>query len=70
MPQLTRLSRDQEARLERLIIHTGLERSVLIEKLVANGLSMLEATHFDEEDARSSGGRTIDQLLRESGLGA
>lgn len=70
MPQLTRLSRDQEARLERLIIHTGLERSVLIEQLVANGLNMLEAGYFGDDEDLSSGGRTIDQLLRESGLGA
>lgn len=70
MPQLTRLSRDQEARLERLIIHTGLERSVLIEQLVANGLNMLEAEYFGDDEDLSSGGRTIDQLLRESGLGA
>lgn len=70
MPQLTRLSRDQEARLERLIIRTGLERNELIEMLVANGLRLLEAEHFGEDDTLSTDGRTIDQLLRESGLGA
>ncbi|MGO2132779.1 hypothetical protein [Halomonas halocynthiae] len=69
MPKLTRLSRSQEMRLERLIAHTGLERSVLIEQLVANGLSQLETEHFGD-DMMLSGGRTIDQLLRESGLGA
>lgn len=70
MPQLTRLSRDQEARLERLIIRTGLERSALIEMLVANGLRLLEAEYFGEDDSLATDGRTIDQLLRESGLGA
>lgn len=70
MPQLTRLSRDQESRLERLMIQTGLERHVLIEQLVSAGLAALEADYFIEDTSLSSSDRPIDQLLRESGLGA
>lgn len=70
MPQLSRLSREQEFRLERLIAHTGVERSVLVERLVCAGLAALEADCFIEDDSMLSDGRPIDQLLRESGLGA
>lgn len=69
MPQLTRLSREQDVQLVRLMAQTGLERRILIDRLVSSGLAVLEAGYFIEDTSLSSNDRPIDQLLRESGLG-
>ncbi|MEQ6917397.1 hypothetical protein [Halomonas aquatica] len=69
MPHLLRFSREIESRLERASKHTGITKAELIERLVQDGLTDLEAQLL-LEDAASRTERSIDQLLRESGLGA
>lgn len=69
MPHLLRFSRDLEARLERASHHTGITKAELIERLVQDGLADLE-TQLLIEGATPRVERSIDQLLRESGLGA
>ncbi|MFP4138418.1 MAG: ribbon-helix-helix protein, CopG family [Halomonas sp.] len=69
MPHILRLSRDLEARLERLAQSTGQSRSVLIERCLEGGVSALEAELLMEGPSASRAGASIDQLLRESGLG-
>lgn len=69
MPHLLRFPRDLEARLERASQHTGIAKAELIERLVQDGLADLEAQLLIE-GAAPRVERSIDQLLRESGLGA
>ena len=73
MPHLLRLPHDIEARLERLCQQTGMSKSELIERCVAAGLADFESQlHIEGADKRPSAGDTpsLDQVLRESGLGA
>lgn len=70
MPHLLRLPRDLESRLEQLSQQTGLSKAVLIEQCLAEGLAGLEGQLLLEGADQPRVERTIDQLLRESGLGA
>ncbi|RTR04952.1 ribbon-helix-helix protein, CopG family [Halomonas nitroreducens] len=70
MPHLLRLTRDQEIRLDRLAERCGLSRTELLERLVAEGLAALETELMVEGAGLRRAERSIDQLLRESGLGA
>ncbi|PXX95294.1 hypothetical protein [Halomonas sp. LBP4] len=70
MPHLLRFSRDLEARLERLSRQTGLSKAALIERCVNDGVAALEAQLLLETAGAARAERSIDQLLRESGLGA
>ncbi|MBB3330894.1 putative DNA-binding protein [Halomonas campaniensis] len=70
MPHLLRLPRDLEERLEGLCRQTGLGKAELIERCLAEGLTGLEAQLLLEGAHPPRVERTIDQLLRESGLGA
>ncbi|MBB3140845.1 ribbon-helix-helix protein, CopG family [Halomonas organivorans] len=70
MPHLLRLTRDQEMRLDRLAERCNLSRSELLERLVAEGLASLETELMIEGAGLRRAERSIDQLLRESGLGA
>jgi len=65
-----RFPRDLEARLERASQHTGIAKAELIERLVQDSLTQLETQLLLEECASPRVERNIDQLLRESGLGA
>ncbi|SEK20634.1 hypothetical protein [Halomonas daqiaonensis] len=69
MPHLLKFPRDLEARLERASHHTGITKAELIERLVQAGLADLETQLFLEDAAAPRVDRSIDQLLRESGLG-
>lgn len=70
MPHLLRFPRDTEGRLERLSRQTGLSKTVLIERCLDDGLNGLESQLLLETPALNRVERPIDQLLRESGLGA
>ncbi|MEQ5821452.1 hypothetical protein [Halomonas sp. SCS19] len=70
MPHLLRFSRDLEARLDFLAEKTGLSKAALIERLVNEGAEVLEAELAHEGAGSQRAERSIDQLLRESGLGA
>jgi hypothetical protein len=70
MPHLLRLTRDTEARLERLCLRTGLRRTQLIERCLGDGMTGLEQQLLLEIPDIVRAERTIDQRLRESGLGA
>ncbi|XKE47304.1 ribbon-helix-helix protein, CopG family [Halomonas organivorans] len=70
MPHLLRLTREQDLRLERLAERCGMSRGELLERLVAQGLADLETELMLEGAGRPRAERSIDQLLRESGLGA
>ena len=72
MPHLLRFSRDIETRLERLAQQTGVSKTELIERCVTRALVELEAPLLREERPRRapSEAPTLDQILRESGLGA
>ena len=70
MPHLLRFPRDLEARLERASHQTGITKAELIERLVQDGLTDLETQLLLEDTSRPRVERSIDQLLRESGLGA
>lgn len=73
MPHLLRFSRDIEFRLERLAQRTGKSKGELIESCLAMGMHDLEAQFLLEEAVNSplaSKRPALDQLLRESGLGA
>ncbi|MDI5934438.1 hypothetical protein [Halomonas kalidii] len=70
MPHLLRFSRDLEARLERLSQQTGLSKAELIERCVSDGAASLETQLLLESAGTARPERSIDQLLRESGLGA
>ncbi|ATJ82738.1 ribbon-helix-helix protein, CopG family [Halomonas beimenensis] len=70
MPHLLRLTREQEIRLERLAERCGMSKGELLERLVAQGLADLETELMLEGAGVARAERSIDQLLRESGLGA
>ncbi|MGM0782956.1 MAG: hypothetical protein ACQEUM_02460 [Pseudomonadota bacterium] len=72
MPHLLRFSRELETRLERLSHRTGLSKAELIERCVTMGLAELEAPLLLEgaSQPRLPDAPTLDQVLRESGLGA
>jgi predicted DNA-binding protein len=70
MPYLMRFSRDLESRLDRASQQTGIAKADLIKRLVRSGLSDVETQLLLEEVALPLAYRTIDQRLRESGLGA
>ena len=70
MPHLLRFSRDLEARLDFLAEKTGLSKAALIERLVSEGAEVLEAELAHAGAGSQRAERSIDQLLRESGLGA
>ena len=73
MPHLLRLPRETETRLEHLCRQTGLSKTELIERCIGIGMDDLE-TQLHMESAARQPARTsetsLDQLLRESGLGA
>lgn len=73
MPHLLRFSRDIETRLERLAQRTGKSKSELIERCLAVGMHELESQLLLEEAVSTPlplAKPSLDQLLRESGLGA
>ncbi len=73
MPHLMRLTRETEARLEHLCRHTGLSKTELIDRCVGIGMDDLEAQLYMESATRQparTSETSLDQLLRESGLGA
>ncbi|PMR77471.1 hypothetical protein [Billgrantia endophytica] len=73
MPHLLRFSRDIDSRLEYLCQQTGMGKSELIERCVDVGLADFEAQLLMEGAGRrpAQGVKpSLDQLLRESGLGA
>ncbi|MBW6393374.1 MAG: hypothetical protein LPK08_05695 [Halomonas sp.] len=73
MPHLLRFSRDIESRLERLAQRTGKSKGELIERCLAVGMHDLESQLLLEEAVSAPltiDGPALDQLLRESGLGA
>ncbi|WP_104203440.1 ribbon-helix-helix domain-containing protein [Billgrantia saliphila] len=73
MPHLLRFSRDIETRLQRLAQRTGIPKSELIERCLAVGMSDLETQLLLEDASHASfvvEPPALDQLLRESGLGA
>lgn len=72
MPHLLWFSRDTQSRLERLARSTGKSKKELIEGCLAMGMSELESRLLLEESVNPPPrvDIPIDQLLRESGLGA
>ncbi|MBZ0332004.1 hypothetical protein KZO25_16935 [Halomonas sp. ANAO-440] len=73
MPHLLRFPRETESRLEQLCLQTGLSKAELIERCLGIGMDDLEAQLHMETASREPAGaseRSLDQLLRESGLGA
>ncbi|MBN8411338.1 MULTISPECIES: ribbon-helix-helix protein, CopG family [Halomonas] len=70
MPHLLRFSRELEARLDLLAERTGMTKAALIERLVSEGAEVLEAELAQHGAGSERAERSIDQLLRESGLGA
>ncbi len=70
MPHFLRFSQGLETRLERLAERTGLSKAELIERLISEGVDELETDlMFEDAPRRSHSELSIDQLLRESGLG-
>jgi predicted DNA-binding protein len=69
MPHLLRFSRDLEARLDALAEASGLGKAELITRCVEGGILALEHQLLPESAAPLAE-RSIDQVLRESGLGA
>lgn len=70
MPHLLRLPRELDERLERLAQASGLNKTLLIERCLEDGVATLEAELLLEGSQASRAATSIDQLLRESGLGA
>jgi len=70
MPHLLRFSRDLEARLDALAEASGLGKAELITRCVEGGILALEHQLLAESGAAPLAERSIDQVLRESGLGA
>lgn len=70
MPHLLRFPRDLEVRLDRLSELTGLGKAELIERCVREAADRLETQLLIETAPPRGTERSIDQLLRESGLGA
>lgn len=69
MPHLLRFPRDLEARLEVLAEATGLGKAELITRCVEAGIHALELQLLPDGGTPLAE-RSIDQVLRESGLGA
>ncbi|MFM9268997.1 hypothetical protein ACJ7V3_01870 [Halomonas elongata] len=70
MPHFLRFSPGLETRLERLAERTGLSKAELIDRLVSDGVDALETELMFEDAPRYPRAElSIDQLLRESGLG-
>nr|WP_298249081.1 CopG family transcriptional regulator [uncultured Halomonas sp.] len=67
---LLRFSRELDRRLESLAQATGLSRSEVIECCLEGGVADLEAELMMEGAGPARARTSIDQLLRESGLGA
>lgn len=70
MPHLLRLPRELDERLEHLVQTTGLSKTLLIERCLESGVASLEAELLLEGSHSTRAATSIDQLLRESGLGA
>ncbi|MGJ7456182.1 hypothetical protein ACR80S_11080 [Halomonas sp. MA07-2] len=70
MPHLLRFSRDLEARFDVLAEATGLGKTELITRCVEVGVQALEHQLLVERGGAPLAERSIDQVLRESGLGA
>jgi hypothetical protein len=70
LPRLLRLTHDQSRRLERLAERCDMSRHELIERLMSEGLAHLEHQRMLEDPGRPRAESSIDQRLRESGLGA
>ncbi|MBE0490046.1 MAG: hypothetical protein IBX53_13315 [Halomonas sp.] len=70
MPHLLRFPRDLEARLDVLAGATGLGKAELITRCVEVGVQALEHQRPAEGGGARLAERSIDQVLRESGLGA
>lgn len=70
MPHLLRLPRELDERLARLAKTSGLSKALLIERCLEAGVAALEAELLLEGGQASRASTSIDQLLRESGLGA
>ncbi|MBF7051784.1 ribbon-helix-helix protein, CopG family [Halomonas sp. KAO] len=67
---LLRFSRELDRRLDALAQTTGLSKAELIERCLEGGVAALEAELMVEGAEAARAGTSIDQLLRESGLGA
>ncbi|MDR5902033.1 hypothetical protein [Halomonas icarae] len=67
---LLRFSRELDRRLDALVQTSGLNKAELIERCLESGVAALEAELMMEGAEAARGGTSIDQLLRESGLGA
>ena len=73
MLHLLRFPRDIESRLEQLAQSTGRSKGELIERCLASGMHELEVQLLLEEAVSAPvvvDTPSLDQLLRESGLGA
>lgn len=71
MPHLLRFSRETESRLDKLCQQTGMSKAELIERCLDTGMDDLEAQLYMEGASKRPVTKTsLDQLLRESGLGA
>ncbi|RDB43035.1 hypothetical protein DU490_10205 [Halomonas sp. DQ26W] len=73
MPHLLRFSRETESRLDHLCRQTGVSKAELIGRCLGIGMDDLETQlHMEGADNRParSSETSLDQLLRESGLGA
>lgn len=70
MPHLLRFPRELEARLDVIAEATGLGKTELITRCVESGILALEQQLLPESGVTPQTERSIDQILRESGLGA
>lgn len=71
MPHLLRFSRETESRLDHICQQTGLSKAELIERCLGIGMDDLESQlHMEGAGKRPSTETSLDQVLRESGLGA
>lgn len=71
MPHLLRFSRETESRLDKLCQQTGMSKAELIERCLDTGMDDLETQlHMEGASKRPVTKTSLDQLLRESGLGA
>ncbi|WP_046078621.1 hypothetical protein [Halomonas sp. HG01] len=68
-PHLLHLTRDQSLRLEHLAERCDLPVNELLNRLVGEGIANLESELMVEGAGLRKAERSIDQLLRESGLG-
>ncbi|MCA1769197.1 MAG: hypothetical protein LC652_04325 [Halomonas sp.] len=70
MPHLLRFSRELEDRLDVIAEATGLGKTELITRCVEGGIQALEHQLLPQGRDAPRAERSIDQILRESGLGA